>query len=348
MSDQIALANMLPPPTRASQINRAAWLLSLGQLVAFPTETVYGLGGDAHNPEAIRRIYAVKGRPEHHPVIVHLPPDSDPVFWVKMLPIGAQKLIDAFWPGPLTLILKRATHIPAAVSCGHDSIGLRCPSHPIAQALLTAFSVYHQGHGGVAAPSANRFRYISPTTAQHVHDEFGDTVHILDGGPSEVGIESTILDLSRDFPTLLRPGYITPQDITEVLGEVPRLSDGFDITAPPAPGTLEAHYAPHTPLILLPFEVLEASFLIRRPTNERVALIARFSPATSPWAIAKGVYFISAPKDPHTYARELYGSLRALDRINVTQILIEKPPDTIEWIAVNDRLRRAAAFGALT
>ncbi len=180
----------LPNSVTPAQIDAAAALLDAGQLVAFPTETVYGLGGDAANPEAVARIYAAKGRPANHPVIVHLPPGGDPGYWVEDLPDDARKLIDAFWPGPLTLILKRHARIPDAVSGGQDSVGLRCPSHPVAQALLAAFSTRRGGHGGVAAPSANRFGHVSPTTAQHVRDEFGDTVHVLDGGASEVGIQA--------------------------------------------------------------------------------------------------------------------------------------------------------------
>ncbi|MGF6531285.1 L-threonylcarbamoyladenylate synthase [Paraburkholderia sp. GAS206C] len=329
------------PVVSPAEITHAVALLDAGELVAFPTETVYGLGGDAQSSDAVARIYAAKGRPANHPVIVHLAPQGDPGYWVEQLPPEALRLIDAFWPGPLTLILKRAAHIPAAVSGGQDSVGLRCPSHPVAQALLEAFSALRGGHGGVAAPSANRFGHVSPTTAQHVRDEFGGSIHVLDGGSSDVGIESTILDLSRGFPALLRPGRVTPQDIAEVLGEAPRLPDGSDATAPRASGTLKAHYAPRTPLALLPFEALEP-LLVAREANERVALVARVSRA-SRWAEAEGVHFIAAPEDPHVYARELYGLLRALDRANVTRILIEKLPDTIEWIAVNDRLGRAAA-----
>ncbi|MGF6773116.1 L-threonylcarbamoyladenylate synthase [Paraburkholderia sp. GAS199] len=330
-----------PLPVSAEQIAHAAALLDAGGLVAFPTETVYGLGGDAESPDAVARIYAAKGRPANHPVIVHLAPHGDPNYWVEQLPAEAQRLIDAFWPGPLTLILKRAARIPAAVSGGQDSVGLRCPSHPVAQALLTAFSALRGGHGGVAAPSANRFGHVSPTTAQHVRDEFGSAIHVLDGGASDVGIESTILDLSRGFPALLRPGRVTPQDIADVLGEAPRLPDGSDATAPRASGTLKAHYAPRTPLALLPFGALEP-LLASREAGERVALVARVSRAGQ-WADAEGVHFIAAPEDPHAYARDLYSLLRALDRANVSRILIEKLPDTIEWIAVNDRLGRAAA-----
>ncbi len=339
MPDRPSSAEALP--VSAAQIEEAAALLAAGEVVAFPTETVYGLGGDARNPAAVARIYVAKGRPANHPVIVHLPPGGDPGFWAAEWPQAAQKLVDAFWPGPLTLIVKRAAHIPDAVSGGQDSVGLRCPSHPVAQALLAAFSARQGGHGGIAAPSANRFGHVSPTTAQHVRDEFGAAIHVLDGGASDVGIESTIVDLSRGFPALLRPGHITPQDIADVLGEAPRLPDGTDATAPRASGTLKAHYAPRTPLVLLPFEGLEP-LIAARTHDEPVALVARASRAGA-WAQAPGVHFIAAPEDPQAYARELYGLLRALDRANVTRILIEKLPETIDWIAVNDRLGRAAA-----
>ena len=330
------------PAVSDAQIDEAAALLAAGELVAFPTETVYGLGGDAENPAAVARIYAAKGRPANHPVIVHLAPHGAPQYWVDRLPGEAQKLIDAFWPGPLTLILKRAAHIPDAVSGGQDSVGLRCPSHPVAQRLLEAFGARRGGHGGVAAPSANRFGHVSPTTAQHVRDEFGDTIHVLDGGACDVGIESTILDLSRGFPALLRPGRVTPREIADVLGVAPRLPDGSDATAPRASGTLKAHYAPRTPLTLLPFAQLQALLAGAQAGGTRVALVARVSRAGS-WADAPNVHFVAAPEDPHVYARELYGLLRALDRAQVERIFVEKLPDTLEWIAVNDRLGRAAA-----
>ncbi|MDR5830381.1 L-threonylcarbamoyladenylate synthase [Caballeronia sp. LP006] len=331
----------------AAQIDEAAALLDAGELVAFPTETVYGLGGDAENPEAIARIYAAKGRPANHPVIVHLAPEADPGYWVSALPADAQKLIDAFWPGPLTLILKRAERIPAAVSGGQDSVGIRCPSHPVAQRLLSAFHVLRSGtgkQGGVAGPSANRFGHVSPTSAQHVRDEFGASVHVLDGGTAQVGIESTILDLSRGFPALLRPGHVSPLQIADVIGVAPRLPDGTDATAPRASGTLKAHYAPRTPLALLPFAAIEPILVAARANarDKKIALVARASSAGD-WARDSGVHFVAAPEDPQSYARELYGLLRALDRANVERILIEKLPESVEWIAVNDRLGRAAA-----
>lgn len=335
------MSNDRPFPS-AAQIDDAAARLDAGELVAFPTETVYGLGADAQNPAAVARIYAAKGRPANHPVIVHLAPGSDPDYWSDALSADARKLMDAFWPGPLTLIVKRAARIPDAVSGGQDSIGLRCPSHPVAQALLRAFDARRGGRGGVAAPSANRFGHVSPTTAQHVRDEFGGTVQVLDGGASDVGIESTIVDLSRGFPALLRPGHVTPQQIADVLGVAPRLPDGSDAGAPRASGTLKAHYAPRTPLALAPFEQLDAWLAAARANGERVALVARPTSARA-WAHADGVHFVAAPEDPQGYARELYGLLRALDRARVARILVEKLPDTPEWAALNDRLGRAAA-----
>ncbi|TYZ49343.1 threonylcarbamoyl-AMP synthase, partial [Ralstonia solanacearum] len=230
---------VMPP---AARLDEAARRLEAGELVAFPTETVYGLGADAENPQAIARIYALKGRPSNHPVIVHVVDGADLTYWADDVPGIALQLVEAFWPGPLTLILKRAPHIPAAVAGGQDSVGLRCPSHPVAQALLSRFK---RGRGGIAAPSANKFGQVSPTTAQHVRDEFGDAVFVLEGDGVDVGIESTIVDLSRldqgVGPVLLRPGAITPEDIGRVTGVMPLLPDG---AAPRASGTLRAHYAP--------------------------------------------------------------------------------------------------------
>jgi L-threonylcarbamoyladenylate synthase len=238
-------------PSR-ERLDEAARRLEAGELVAFPTETVYGLGADAENPKAVAKIYAAKGRPAGHPLIVHVVDGADLSYWADDVPGIALQLAEAFWPGPLTMILKRAPHIPAAVAGGQGSIGLRCPSHPVAQALLARFK---RGRGGIAAPSANKFGQVSPTTAQHVREEFadmGDAVFVLEGDGVDVGIESTIIDLSRldqgIGPVLLRPGAITPEDIERVTGQVPALPDA---AAPRASGTLRAHYAPRTPLYLL-------------------------------------------------------------------------------------------------
>nr|WP_150668210.1 L-threonylcarbamoyladenylate synthase [Pandoraea anhela] len=346
------------PPAEA--IAQAAAQLAAGELVAFPTETVYGLGGDAENPAAVAAIYAAKGRPANHPVIVHFSPDGDPGYWSDDVTPAARKLMDAFWPGPLTLILKRAPHIPDAVSGGQGSVGLRCPSHPVAQALLREFERIKGGQGGVAAPSANRFGQVSPTAAQHVRDEFaglpGVTVHVLDGGEAAVGIESTIVDLSRGFPALLRPGHITPAQIAEVLGEMPRLP-GQDSDAPRASGTLKAHYAPRTPLYLCDAGQFAAALAVH-PAGERVAVVA-FAPTlaalssalscpplstlSSDISASDDIVTVVLPATPAALATDLYAMLRRLDRANVTHILFERLPDTPAWAAVGDRLGRAAA-----
>lgn len=321
---------VMPPRER---LDEAARRLEAGELVAFPTETVYGLGADAENPQAIAKIYAAKGRPSNHPVIVHVVDGADISYWADEVPGIALQLIEAFWPGPLTLILKRAPHIPAAVA-GQDSIGLRCPSHPVAQALLSRFK---RGRGGIAAPSANKFGQVSPTTAQHVRDEFGDAVFVLEGDGVDVGIESTIIDLSRldqgIGPVLLRPGAITPEDIERVTGEVPALPDA---AAPRASGTLKAHYAPRTPLYLLSAAEVPAR-LAALPAGKRIVWLG------APVALPEGCDQRAAPATPAAYANALYALLRELDRGGYDAIWVETLADTPAWAAVNDRLRRAAA-----
>ncbi|RJG05224.1 threonylcarbamoyl-AMP synthase [Noviherbaspirillum cavernae] len=320
-------------------IRAAARKLEAGELVAFPTETVYGLGADAENPEAVAKIYTAKGRPSNHPVIVHVARDADVGYWADAIPPEAGKLIDAFWPGPLTLILKRAPHIPDAVSGGQDSVGLRCPSHPVAQALLQAFK---EGKGGVAAPSANKFGHVSPTTAQHVRDEFGSGPDslvncILDGGQSDVGIESTILDLSRmatHGPVLLRPGHISAQRIADIIGVMPRMPD---VAAPRASGTLDAHYAPRTPVALVASDELAATIVKLAGAGRQLALI-RYSAVPASRAFAQA----DLPRHAAAYAHELYAALRAMDAARADLIVIEAPPADNEWQGVNDRLRRAA------
>lgn len=325
-----------------SAIRDAAHRLEQGELVAFPTETVYGLGADAENPEAVARIYQAKGRPSNHPVIVHLAPDADVGYWAQSISDDARKLMAAFWPGPLTLILKRAAHIPDAVSGGQDSIGLRCPSHPVAQALLTSFK---QGRGGIAAPSANKFGHVSPTTAQHVRDEFkvefaadGLLKTILEGSQSEVGIESTIIDLSRGHPVLLRPGQISATQIAAVLGQMPRMADAG---APRASGTLESHYAPHTPVVLVDTDCVQKTVQHLHASDRRVALMHYSIPVKSPTDAAV-IARISLPASAGAYAHELYAALRQLDAAHADVILVEAPPRDAEWDGVNDRLRRAA------
>lgn len=319
------------------EIEMAVRKLEQGGLVAFPTETVYGLGADAENPAAVAAIYAAKGRPSNHPVIVHLPIGADLQYWAEHIPSQAHRLIEAFWPGPLTLILKRANNIPDCVSGGQDTIGLRCPSHPVAQALLQSFK---DGKGGIAAPSANKFGHVSPTTAQHVRDEFGgdqQLLSVLEGGQSEVGIESSILDLSRmesHGPVLLRPGQISADQIAAVIGSMPSTPDAG---APRASGTLEAHYAPRTPLALVGGNDLPALLQRLHSANRQVALM---HDAASPYS---GVLVQrSLGPDPKSYAHDLYAALRELDAAGADIILVLSPPEAHAWDGVNDRLRRAA------
>lgn len=328
----------------AAMLASAAARLDAGELVAFPTETVYGLGADAENPRAIARIYSAKGRPSNHPVIVHLAPDADIEYWARGVPDEARALMQAFWPGPLTLILERALHVPAAVSGGQATIGLRCPSHPVAQALLAAFAALKpNGQGGVAAPSANRFGHVSPTQADHVRAEFAElqpgSLTILEGGPTEVGIESTILDLSRLGqglgPVLLRPGHITAGDIAAVLGVAPAAPDA---AAPQVSGSLKAHYAPTTPMRLLPREVLVAQ---AAAAQHRLAAVVFDAPPSHDQSGL--VDWVVASSNPVSYARELYALLRRLDQDRYCAILLEQPPRSPAWQAVNDRIGRAAA-----
>jgi len=316
----------------------AAAALANGDLVAFPTETVYGLGADAENPAAVAKIYAAKGRPQDHPVIVHVAPGADIDYWTTDVPDEARQLVQAFWPGPLTLILKRNAHIPDAVSGGQDTVGIRCPSHPVAMQLLQAFK---GGKGGVAAPSANKFGNVSPTTAQHVRDEFGDDPRlaaILDGGSSQVGIESTILDMSRlatHGPVLLRPGHISAQEIAGVIGSTPRQPDQ---AAPRASGTLESHYAPKAPVALLPTSDIEKTLAELKLRGRSAALIHY-----TPFALTQAN--VALPAEPKGYAYGVYAALRAMDQEQVELILVEAPPADDAWLGVNDRLRRAA-FGS--
>lgn len=311
-------------------IQRAVALLRQGELVALPTETVYGLGADALNPQAVAKIFAAKGRPSDHPLIVHLPDAEQLTLWARDIPREAIALARAFWPGPLTLILKKEEGVPDIVTGGQDTVGLRVPNHPVALELLRAFG------SGVAAPSANRFGRISPTTAEHVRQELGDRVPlILDGGPCQVGLESTILDLSRDVPVILRPGAIGVDDIARVIGRRPRLRGEVEeaTAAPRVSGALAAHYAPRTPL-----ELVMSADLSGRLRAGDVVLARAAQPADLP----TGVLWVQAPADVAGYAHDLYARLRALDEAGCARILVEAPPVSPEWAAVADRLGRAA------
>ncbi|ARP95328.1 L-threonylcarbamoyladenylate synthase [Bordetella genomosp. 13] len=343
------------PAVSAAAIEAAVRRLLDGGLVAFPTETVYGLGADAENDRAVAGIYAAKGRPSNHPVIVHIAPEGDPAYWAAEVPHEARLLMQAFWPGPLTLILKRAAHVGSAVTGGQDSVGLRCPSHPVAQELLRAFArARPNGQGGLAGPSANKFGQVSPTRAEHVRAEFPDEVSkgmpVLDGGASEVGIESTIIDLSRldqgVGAVLLRPGHISAAQIAAVLGAPVAQPDR---AAPRASGTLKAHYAPHTPLELVDAARMQQALRGVGLPAGRVALVAYAGqPASAPGAGATDqLHWHAVPDDPARYAQALYATLRELDGQGYARILLQAPPRAPEWDAVNDRIGRAAAAFSL-
>ena len=325
---------MIVDPT-PENLERAARLLRDGALVSFPTETVYGLGADARNPEAVRRIFAAKRRPAEHPLIVHLDDASGLERWARSVPAGARALAQALWPGPLTLILPRAAEVSDVVTGGEDSVGLRVPSHPIARGLLARFAAL--GGDGVAAPSANRFGRVSATTAQHVAEDFGDEVAmILDGGACTHGIESTIVAFTEDEPALLRLGAIPVEQIAVVLGHTPRHGSAG---APRASGTLASHYAPRTPAKLLASGDLHAA--LRAHPGAHVVVLAHSVEQPPSF---EGVWF-DAPAHDAAYAQELYANLRALDALAADEIWIEAPPDGPEWSAVRDRLRRATHRG---
>jgi L-threonylcarbamoyladenylate synthase len=307
--------------------------LRRGGLVAFPTETVYGLGADATNPEAVARIFEVKGRPRSHPVIVHLSEASVLKEWAADVPDEAWALADAFWPGPLTLILNRAEAVTDAVTGGLDTVGLRVPAQPLALALLQGFG------GGVAAPSANRFGRVSPTRVEHVRADLGSSVDIiLDGGPCLVGVESTIVDLSGARPQVLRPGGVSGEALAEVLGyEIEMVTEA----AGRAPGTLSSHYAPQARLEVMAVGAVAERARALLDEGVRVGLLA---PAQVP-GLPPGLEALPPAGGPQAYAQCLYQRLREADRRGVEVLLAVPPPDRGLGTAVADRLRRAAAAG---
>jgi len=308
-----------------AEIAKAVKLLKEGRLVAFPTETVYGLGADASDADAVARLYEVKRRPADHPVIVHFDTAERAFTWARDVSDEARTLAKRYWPGPLTLILKRSTLAKDFITGGQDNVGVRVPAHPVAHELLAAFA------GGIAAPSANRFGHVSPTTAAHVRADLGADVDlVLEGGPSEVGIESTIVDLSRGAPVVLRPGKISARDIEAALGEAVA-QPGTE--APRHSGSLERHYAPRTPARLVPVHELDRE--IAR-LKDKVAVLAFSRPDE------RVDYWLRMPRDAQAYAQKLYAALRELDSANCEAILIEAPPSTPEWAAVLDRLQRAS------
>jgi L-threonylcarbamoyladenylate synthase len=309
-------------------IARAVEILRAGGLVAFPTETVYGLGADASSAEAVAKVFAAKGRPQTHPLIVHIAAAAQLPLWAAEIPEAATKLAQAFWPGPLTIVLKKKPEVIAAVTGGQDTIALRVPSHPVAHALLEAFG------GGIAAPSANKFGRISPTTAEHVRADLGAEVElVLEGGASDVGIESTIVDLSRGHAVLLRPGRVKAEDILRVLGDLPEAPDA---SAPRAPGSHEAHYAPRAALKIVPAR-RDFTDELASHRGRRVAVLAlEISVPRVQQALQRVL-----PASATLYAQGLYAKLRELDAEIADLILVEAPPKGSAWEGVWDRLKRA-------
>lgn len=314
-------------------VNKGAEILQSGGLVAFPTETVYGLGADASNEAAIRKIFAAKERPYDHPLIVHVSNFKQVAEWAQDVPPVAQKLADAFWPGPLTLILNRQPHVLDILTGGQATVGLRVPRHPVAQALLSAFG------GGVAAPSANKFTHISPTTAAAVEEELGGRVDlILDGGDCEVGLESTILDLSRAEPVILRPGMISAEQLAAVMGRPVKTRELVE-TEVRTPGMHQLHYAPVTHTMLLESSVIQAALDTLPLDRLPVAVVTHSRFVFS----GNHVQQVVLSNDPVVYAHDIYHTLRELDHAAVRCIIIESVPEAEAWDAIRDRLTKAAA-----
>jgi len=314
-------------------IKKAAAILRAGGLVAFPTETVYGLGGDATNEAAIRNIFAAKDRPHDHPLIIHIADIAQLSDWTRNISPVALQLAHTFWPGPLTLILKKQPHVLDIITGGQDTVGIRIPHHPIAKALLEAFG------GGVAAPSANKFTHISPTTAEAVAEELGNKVDlILDGGDCEVGLESTILDVTGNTPMILRKGMITAAMLEDVL-HLPIVSSLQDTPAVRAPGMHHLHYAPVTTTVVLDRDNIPEFLQSLRPDDLPVAIITHSNIELHGM---KKVHIVRAPKDAKTYAHDLYSTLRSLDNLHLQCIIVEAVPKQPEWDAIRDRLNKAS------
>lgn len=331
-----ALAQALPEAVAA---------LVGGQLVALPTETVYGLGARADDPRAVAQIFSAKGRPADHPLIVHVADTAGAEAFAADLPESARRLMSAFWPGPLTVIVPRRPEIAEAAAGGQDSVGLRCPDHPVALALLKAAAL--SGVPGVAAPSANRFGRVSPTRAGHVAAEFESLpdLLVLDGGECEVGIESAIVDCTRAVPVLLRPGGLTAVQIEAVLQAPLGARDGH---SPRASGTLEAHYAPRARVRLMAPEALQAALAVWAQTSGgadpagSAPVVAVYSRTLAP-VKARGVVWRQMPDGARATAHELFSVLRELDDAQAQLIWVESPPEDPAWDGVRDRLQRAAA-----
>ncbi len=316
----------------AELLSNAVQALKHGEVIGLPTETVYGLAADAMNISAVRKIFALKGRPVDHPLIVHIADSAQLPKWAINIPEEAFVLAQHFWPGPLTMILRKHADVPDEVTGGQETVGLRCPAHPL------ALTVLRQLNSGVAAPSANRFGRISPTTAQHVRDEFGAAVPIvLDGGECEVGIESTIIDLSSEQPRLLRPGMISQDEIEAVIGPI---ALNADRESPRVSGSLAAHYAPRTPMQMFPRTALMSEYARKTELGLNCEALCLD-------AMPRGMKGLSLHNEYHAYAHGLYAAMRELDSRNADLLLIEQTPQTSDWLAVNDRLNRALVGAGL-
>ena len=315
----------------------AARRINAGELVAFPTETVYGLGADASSDAAVAKIFAAKGRPADHPLIVHVADASQVTDYASSVPPFAARLMQAFWPGPLTVILPRKEGVATAAAGGQNSIGLRCPSHPVALAFLKA--CLELGVSGVAGPSANRFGRVSPTTAAHVRGEFAGELLVLDGGPCEVGIESSIVDCTRGRPVLLRPGVLTRAQLEAACGEPVLAQDDLDSEAAPrASGTLESHYAPNAKVRLMDAGAIQTALDLLGADAANIAIYARSIVRIQ----SDKLLYRRMPDDALATAQQLFAVLRDFDAKGIKLIWIENLPDALEWDGVRDRLHRAS------
>ena len=313
------------------ELENAVTALRDGELVVFPTETVYGLGANAQNPAAVRRIFELKERPADHPVIVHLDNPKYLHRWAREVPENARKLAARFWPGPLTMVLPRSEAVHDVVTGGQDTVAIRVPSHPMAQQLLTAFG------GGIAAPSANKYGRLSPTRPEHVRDELGDAVKVvLDGGESQIGLESTIISVEGPSVRLLRPGAVTAGQLRTVVSE---LLMGPDLESPRVPGSTQSHYAPVTPLVIVPAGEIDAQAAALSEGGKRIAVLAQRLPLKS----HKYVTWVNAGRRPDQFAHDLYANLRTLDKAGCQKILVQDVPQDERWDAIRDRLTRSAS-----
>lgn len=333
---------MLLSASDPAAIEQAADILAQGGLLGLPTETVYGLAARADDDQAVARIYAAKGRPVGHPLIVHVADAAAAEHFaaegfLQQLPDHAAALMQTFWPGPLTVIVPRRPDVANAAAGQHATIGLRCPAHPAAQAVLQALKA--RGVPGLAAPSANRFGRVSPTTAQHVQDELGADLLVLDGGPCDVGIESTIVDCTRGVPVLLRPGAISREQIAAVCGMQPLSKEELPALTPRASGTLEAHYAPAAKVRLMDAKALQTALDLLGADAAHIAVYARSALRTR----SSKLVVRRMPDDASATAQQLFAVLRGFDDQAVKLIWIETPPATPDWEGVRDRLQRAAA-----